>query len=154
MRMIWLQKNRVDDKVSDTQEVQGLVWLVSFQKCHLKCFYRDKTFQKITKEVQSGGQLGFSFSTPEKIISLPFRTHNHFSQTYSWLWQTQASSSQILSLLLSCLLFLIPFLMMPWFSFSLNPKQQGWKGPCSQVPFCSETFKFLNSNTRKINYKV
>ena len=121
----------------------GLIGFIS--EMSFKVFSRDETFQEVTKKAHSGGQLGFSFSTLVQIISLPFRTRNHFSQTHSWLWQAQASSSQTLSLPLSWLLFLflIPFLMVPWFSFSLNPKQQGWKGPCPQVPFCSEIFKFL-----------
>ena len=125
----------------------GLIGFIS--EISFRVFSRDETFQEVTKKVHSGGQLGFLFSTLVHTIFLPFRTRNHFSHTYSWLWQAQASSSQTLSLPLSCLLFLllIPFLMVPWFSFSLNPKQQGWKGPCPKVSFCSEIFIFFNSNT-------
>ena len=148
MRMIWLQKQSGWQGLRYSGSSRsGLIGFIS--EMSFKVFSRDATFQEVTKKVHSGGQLGFLFSTLVHTIFLPFRTRNHFSHTYSWLWQAQASSSQTLSLPLSCLLFLllIPFLMVPWFSFSLNPKQQGWKGPCPKVSFCSEIFIFFNSNT-------
>lgn len=118
----------------------------------------DATFQDVAKEERSGGWLGFSLSTRPNSPS-KLQEHNQLSQTYSWLWQAQASSSQTPALSLAFCPSLSPALALQclslsngiyWISFPLNSKQQEWKAQRPHGPFCSELFKFLKcSNVRK-----
>ena len=127
--MIWLGETRVGYKFSHVWEIQVLFdsfWSRSlicraFQRCSSPGDYKESAF---------GWQLGLSLSTLSQILPTQFRKHSHSSWTFNWLWQTQATSSQTLSLCFSCSppLLLSLFLMVPtdlaflWITSDMNEK--------------------------------